>query len=118
MGVFACIDSLRLPRLAEPCVCCSTMEPSSLEDRLASLEFSIRVLEHVRNSDHSAVVASLQSLSAEVASLQSSVHRLEGEIELLRFIFHQVLLRPEDTDTSGPYQSAQVRNPVDLESLD
>ena len=91
------------------------MEPTDQEDRLSSLEFSIRVLEHVRNSDQRDLTSALHACTSEIAALRNTVLRLEGEIELLRFLLHQVCLRSEDTDVIALAPPVIL---VDLDSLD
>ena len=88
------------------------------QDRISELEFSVRALQYVRNIDHRELVESVQSCVTEIASLRAAVAALEGEISLLKFVVHQVLLRSEDTDITSLAQPASSSSAIDIHGLD
>ena len=110
---FRVLLSFKTSRLAERCCFWHSMpaSPEAVTDRLDSLEFSVAVLQHVRNQDHAELSSAVNALALEVEQLQSRVLRLEAELDLLRFLVHYVLSRAEDTDSVAPFQPS-------LDSLD
>ena len=85
--------------------------PEAVAERLDSLEFSVAVLQHVRNQDNAELSSAVSALVNQVGELESKVLRLEAELELLRFLLHYALARAEDTDSVAP-------NQLSLDSLD
>ena len=85
--------------------------PEAIAERLDSLEFSVAVLQHVRNQDHAELSSALSALAEQVSQLESRVLRLEAELDLLRFLLHYALSRAEDTDSVALAQPS-------LDSLD
>ena len=73
--------------------------PEAVAERLDSLEFSVAVLQHVRNQDYAELSSAVSALVNQVGELESKVLLLEAQLDLLRFLLHYALARAENTDS-------------------